>query len=95
MAPDLAFLLPMTFVIIIVVLLFIYLFTRKNVPAGLCSFNGISVWEDIKYFFAGPARTTTVVEIRDEESGTVRTARTGRSSKKSKGGAAVVESDAG
>ncbi|KAK6335919.1 hypothetical protein TWF730_003293 [Orbilia blumenaviensis] len=93
MAPDLAFLLPITFVIIIIVILFIYLCTRNSRPKGLCSFSGISVWEDIKYFFTGPA-TVHVAEIRDEESGTVRTTRTGRSSKKSKV-AAVVESDAG
>ncbi|KAK6532841.1 hypothetical protein TWF281_007012 [Arthrobotrys megalospora] len=91
MAPDLAFLLPITFVIIIIVLLFIYLCTRNSRPKGLCSFNGLSVWEDIKYFFIGPTKVE-VVGIRDEESGTVRTARTGRSSKK---GTAIVESDAG
>ncbi|RVD82606.1 uncharacterized protein DFL_007028 [Arthrobotrys flagrans] len=90
MAPDLAFLLPITFVIIIIVLLFIYLCTRNSRPQGLCSFNGISVWEDIKYFFTGPTQRVEVAEIRDEESGTVRTARTGRSGKKSK-----VGSDAG
>ncbi|KAF3288558.1 hypothetical protein TWF970_005622 [Orbilia oligospora] len=93
MAPDLAFLLPITLVIIIVVILFIYLFTRNSRPKGLCSFNGISVWEDIKYFFTAPTQTAQVVEIRDEESGTVRTARTGKSSKKSK--VVAVESDAG
>ncbi|KAK6504286.1 hypothetical protein TWF506_002490 [Arthrobotrys conoides] len=93
MAPDLAFLLPITFVIILVVILFIYLFTRSSRPQGLCSFNGISVWEDIRYFFTAPTQKVEVVEIRDEESGTVRTARTGKSSKKSK--VAAVESDAG
>ncbi|KAJ6257596.1 hypothetical protein Dda_7381 [Drechslerella dactyloides] len=68
MGADLAFLLPMTFVIIIVVILFIYLCTRNSRPKGLFSTEGRDVWGDIKYFFTGPPREeVVVVDIQDEE----------------------------
>ncbi|KAF3928115.1 hypothetical protein AA313_de0203659 [Arthrobotrys entomopaga] len=69
MGGDLAFLLPMTFVIIIVVILFCYLCTRNSRPQNLFAWNGAKAWQDFRFFFTGPARKTEVVEIRDEESG--------------------------
>ncbi|KAK6336255.1 hypothetical protein TWF696_001816 [Orbilia brochopaga] len=72
MGADLAFLLPMTFVIIIVVLLFIYLCTRNSRPKGLFAFN----WDDVRYFFMGPAKEEVVIrDIQDEESGRTRSSR--------------------
>ncbi|EPS45645.1 hypothetical protein H072_357 [Dactylellina haptotyla CBS 200.50] len=75
MGADLAFLLPMTFVIILIVILFIYLCTRNSRPKNLFVFNVAGAWGDIKFFFTGPARKVEVIDIVDEESGRTRSRR--------------------
>ncbi|KAK6540882.1 hypothetical protein TWF694_008265 [Orbilia ellipsospora] len=99
MANDLAFLLPMAFIIILVVILFCYLCTRNSRPKNIFAFDGAKAWEDFRFFFTGPAQKTEVVEIRDEESGLPRPKRgTKKGTKKgTKEGTkkVVVEEDTG